>query len=93
MHLFVKKNYISKIKEELGIRGDRVEGNNVYAYCIGSSLQEVIDNQCIQLEHLHDKVSESERIPKLFLILKFHERPYRYRFNAVVSNATTKKLC
>ena len=43
-----KQIYISKIKEELGIRGGRIEGNDVYACCIGSSPQKIVDNQCIQ---------------------------------------------
>ena len=44
----------------------------------GSSPQEIVDNQCIQLERLHDKVSDSnKRIPNLFKIPKFHKRPYR----------------
>ena len=35
---FICKNfYISKIKEELGIKGGRIEGDDVYAYCISSS--------------------------------------------------------
>ena len=67
--------------------------NDVCAYCKGSSPQEIGDNQCIQLEQLHDKVSDSnKRTPKLFMIPKFHTRPYKYRFIAGVSNATTKKL-
>ena len=89
-----KKIYISKIKEELGIREGRIEGNDVYAYCRrrGSSPQEIVDNQCMQLERLHDKVSDSnKRIPKLF-IPKFHKRPYKYRFIAGASKATTKRL-
>ena len=36
--------YISKIKEDLGIRGGRVEGNDVYAYCIGFSPEKVVDH-------------------------------------------------
>ena len=52
--IICKKNFISKIKEELGIRGGRVESNDVYDYCIGSSHQEVVDNQCIQPKNLHD---------------------------------------
>ena len=65
----------------------------IYAYCRGSSPQEIVDNQCIQLERLHNKVSDSnKRIPKLFMIPKFHKRPYRYRFIAGASNATTKRL-
>ena len=88
-----KKFYISKIKEELGIREGRIEGNDVYAYCRGSSPQEIVYNQCMQLERLHDKVSDSnKRIPKLFMIPKFHKRPYKYRFIAGASNATTKRL-
>ena len=88
-----KKFYISKIKEELGIREGRIEGNDVYAYCRDSSPQEIVDNQCMQLERFHDKVSDSnKRIPKLFMIPKFHKRPYKYRFIAGASNATTKRL-
>ena len=53
----------------------------------------VLDDQCMQLERLHDKVSDSnKRIPKLFMIPKFHKRPYKYRFIAGASNATTKRL-
>ena len=53
---------------------------------------EIVDNQCMQLERLHDKVSDSnKRIPKLF-IPKFHKRPYKYRFIAGASNATAKRL-
>ena len=88
-----KKFYIKKIKEELGIRGNRVVGNDVYACCNDSSPQEIVNDQCLQLEQLHGKVSESnKRIPKLFMIPKFHKRPYKYRFIAGASNATTKKL-
>ena len=80
------------MKEELGIRGSRNEGNDVYAYCIGCSPQEVVDNHCLHLAHLHDKVSESnKRIPILCMIPKFHKRPHKYRFIAGASNATTKK--
>ena len=65
----------------------------VYAYYRGSSPQEIVDNQCIQLERLHDKVSDSnKRIPKLFMMPKFHKRPYKYRFIVGASNATTKRL-
>ena len=65
----------------------------VYAYYRGSSPQEIVDNQCIQLERLHDKVSDSDkRIPKLFMMPKFHKRPYKYRFIVGASNATTKRL-
>ena len=72
MHLFVKNLYTSKIKEELGIRGGRIESNDVYASCIGSSPQEIVDNQFIQLEQLHDKISENNKgNPKLFMIPKF----------------------
>ena len=42
-----KKIYISKIKEELGIREGRIGGNDVYGYCRGSSPQEIVDKfQC-----------------------------------------------
>ena len=48
---------------------------------------------CHMHEQLHDKVSDSnKRIPKLFMIPKFHKRPYKYRFIAGASNTTTKKL-
>ena len=57
-----KKFYISKMKEELGIREGRVEGDDIYAYCIGSSPQEVVD-KCIQLEHLYDKFVPTEYLP------------------------------
>ena len=88
-----KQFYISKIKEELSIRDGRIEGNDVYDYCRGSSPQEIVDNQCMQLERLHDKVSDSnKRFPKLFMISKFHKRPYKYKFIAGASNATTKRL-
>ena len=88
-----KKFYISKIKDELGIRDGRVTGNDVYASVTDSSLREVVDNQCQQLEELHGSVSERNRkIPKLFMIPKFHKRPYKYRFIAGASSATTKKL-
>ena len=88
-----RKFYIRKIKEELGIRGSRIEGNDVYAYCRGSSSQEIVDTQCIQLERFYDKVSDSnKRIPKLFMIPKFHKRPYKYRFIAGASNTTTIRL-
>ena len=51
---FICKNfYISKIRGiSLGIRGGRIESNDVYAYCRGSSPQEIVDNQCMQLERL-----------------------------------------
>ena len=56
-------------------------------------MTEIVDNQCLQLERLHDKVSDgNKRIPKLFMIPKFHKRPYEYRFIAGASNATTKRL-
>ena len=74
---FICKKFYSKIQEELAIRG-RIEGNDVYAYCIGSRPQEIVDNQCIQLEQLHDKVSDcNKRTPKLFMIPKFHKIPYK----------------
>ena len=37
-----KKFYIGKIKVELGVRGGRIEGNDVHAYCMGSSPQEIV---------------------------------------------------
>ena len=56
-------------------------------------MQEVIDNQCVQVEQFHSRVTvNNKRIPKLFMIPKFHKRPYKYRFIAGASNATTKKL-
>ena len=68
-------------------------GNDVYAYCRNFSPQEVIDDQCAQLEHLHGKDSDSnKRIPKLFMLPKFHKRPYNYRFIARAINATAKQL-
>ena len=93
MHLFVKNFILSKFKEELGIKGGRIEGSDVYAYCRGSSPQEIIDNQCILAERLHDEVSDSnKRIPKLFMIPKFHKKPYKYKFIAGASNTPTKRL-
>ena len=75
MRLFVKNFYISKIKEELGIRGGRVTGNDVYAFCLGSSPQEIVNDQCLHLDRYHSKVAESDkRIPKLFMIPKFHKK-------------------
>ena len=56
--LICKKFYINRIKEELGIRGGGVIGNDVYAYCRGSNLQEVIDNQCVQVEQFHSSYSK-----------------------------------
>ena len=54
---------------------------DVYAYCTDSSPQEIVDNQCIQLKRSH-KVSESnKRIPKLFMIPKFHKRPNKFYFH------------
>ena len=68
-------------------------GNDVYAYCSDAGLQEVIDSQCVQVEKFHGKVGDKNRIiPKLFMIPKFHKRPYKYRFIAGASNATTKQL-
>ena len=88
-----KKFYINKIKEELGIRDGRVVGNDVYAYVVNSSPQEVVDNQCHQLSNLHKVVEDNnKKIPKLFMIPKFHKRPYKYRFIAGAKSATTKKL-
>ena len=47
----------------------------------------------MQLERLHDRVSDcNKRILKLFMVPKFHKRPYKYRFIAGASNATTKRL-
>ena len=88
---FVKT--FNRIKEELAIKGGRVMGNDVYAYCGDFSNQEVIDDQGTQLEHLHGNVSDcNKRIPKLFLIPKIHKRPYKYRFIAGAGIAATKQL-
>ena len=41
----------------------------------------------------HGKVAvKDKKIPSLFMIPKFHKKPYKYRFIAGASNATTKKL-
>ena len=88
---FVKNFILVKLKDELGIRDGRIEDNDVYAYCRGSSPQEIVDNQCMQLEQLHDVSDSNKRIPKLFMIPKFHKR-HKYRFIAGASNATTKRL-
>ena len=86
-----KKFYIMKIKEELGIRNGRVEGNDVYAHVLNSSPQDVVNNQCHQIADLHGVVTENNRkIPKLFMIPKSHKRPYKYRFITWACSATTK---
>ena len=47
----------------------------------------------MQILSLHDKVSHSnKRICKLFIIPRFHKKPYQRRFIAGASNATTKTL-
>ena len=88
-----KKFYINKMKNELGIGDNRVVGNDVYTYCNNLSVQEVITSQCQQLEQLHKEVKENnKKIPKLYMNPKFHKRPYKYRFIAGASKATTKEL-
>ena len=65
----------------------------MYAYCGNCSSQVVIDDQCTQLEHLHSKVSYSnKRLPKMFMLPEFHKRPYKYRFIAGPSIAANKQL-
>ena len=79
------------MKNELGIRDDRVEGNDVYTYCKNRTVEEIINEQCNNLETVHKKVRESNKnIPKLFMNPKFHKRPYKYRFIAGASKAITK---
>ena len=88
-----KKFYVNQMKNELGIRDNRVEGNDVYTYCENQSVEEIINEQCNNLETLHKKVRESNKnIPKLFMNPKFHKRPYKYRFIAGASKAITKDL-
>ena len=88
-----KKFYVNQMKKELGIRGNRVEGNAVYSYCGNLSVEDIIEEQCISLERIHKKVNVNNRnIPKLFMNPKFHKRPYKYRFIAGASKVTTKDL-
>ena len=54
------------MKNELGIREGRVEGNDVYAYCENLSINEIVDEQCNNLERFHNKVNDNNKnIPKL----------------------------
>ena len=88
-----KKFYVEKIKNELGIRDGRIEGNDVYTYCENLSINETVDEQCNNLERFHKKVNDGNKnIPKLFMNPKFHKRPYKYRFIAGASKAITKDL-
>ena len=88
-----KKFYINQMKNELGIRNNRVEGNDVYTYCENTSMEEIIEEQCDNLERFHKQINVNNRkIPKLFMNPKFHKRPYKYRFIAGASKATTKEL-
>ena len=81
------------MKKELGIRDSRVEGNNVYAYCEHSLIDEIGDEQCNNLDVSHKRVNDSnKKIPKLFMNTKFHKRPYEYRFTVIASKAITKNL-
>ena len=81
------------MKNELGIRDNRVEGNEVYRHCNNFSIENKIDEQCNNLEELHKEVNANNRnIPKLFMNPKFHKRPYKYRFIAGASKAVTKEL-
>ena len=91
--IICKKFYINIIKKELGIRGNIIEGNDVYTYCEHSSVQDIINSQGMQLEQFHRDVKvENRKIPKLFMNPKFHKRPYKYRFIAGASKAITKEL-
>ena len=88
-----KKFYVDQIKNELGIRNNRVEGNDVYAYCENLTVEEVIEEQSNNLKRIHKEVNVSNRnIPKLFMNPKFHKRPYKYRFIAGASKAITRDL-
>ena len=81
------------MKNELGIGDNRVVGNDVYTHCENLSVQDIINNQCQQLEQFHKEVKDDNRnIPKLYMNPKFHKRPYKYRFIAGASKATTKEL-
>ena len=91
--LICKKFYVEKMKNELGIRNNRIEGNDVYTYCENLTIDEIIDEQCNNLERFHKRVDDNnKKIPKLFMNPKFHKRPYKYRFISGASNAITKDL-
>ena len=78
--------------EEWWTRNYVIEGNDVYTFCDGLSVEEIVEEQCRNLVDLHKEVNVNNRnIPKLFTNPKFHKRPY-YRFIAVASKAVTKEL-
>ena len=49
------------MKNELGIRDNRVEGNDVYAYCENLTIDEIVEEQCSNLERFHKTVDDSNR--------------------------------
>ena len=88
-----RKFYLNQMKNELGIRNNRIEGNDIYTYCENSTVDDIVEEQSNNLERFHKKVNVNNRnIPKLFMNPKFHKRPYKYRFIAGASKAVTKNL-
>ncbi len=92
-----KKFYIENIKKELGIKG-----NILYKNICGNSVYEI--QKDLNIDHLindHTKINltfdiklsdKNKCISKLYMLPKFHKRPYKYRFIAGAKFATTKTL-
>ena len=92
-----KKFYLSIIKKELGISGNllnrNIRGNSVYEIQNDLNVNDLIIEHCDMNKVLDVKLSDKNKcIPKLYMILKFHKKPYKYRFIAGAKSSTTKTL-
>ena len=92
-----KKFYIATIKKELGISGNllhkNVLGNSVYEIQNNLNINDLINDHSTKNSDLDVKLSDRNKcVPKLYMIPKFHKRPYKYRFISGAKFATTKLL-
>ena len=92
-----KKFYLATIKKELGISGNishkNVQGNSVYEIQNNLDINDLIDEHTTNNSDLDIKLSDRNKcVPKLYMIPKFHKRPYKYRFISGAKFATTKPL-
>ena len=92
-----KKFYIANIKNELGIGGNllhkNINGNSVYEAQINLNKENLIIEHTNINKEFNIKLSvKNECISKLYMIPKFHKRPYKFRYIAGAKFATTKPL-
>ena len=92
-----KKFYLATIKKELGVSGNplrkNVQGNSVYEIQNNLNIDHLINDHTIKNADFDVTLSDRNKcVPNLYMIPKFHKRPYKYRFIAGAKFATTKLL-